>query len=91
MNDMNIDKHTIHRAIYDLCQEIENLPASEQQTKVVVMASALQSKAERLVDALRDCLSTYRDDDKTTLVTEERIDAWEQIAESKRPSAQPEL
>jgi len=84
---MNIQKHTIHRAIYDLCQEIEKLPASEQQTKVVTMASALHANADKLVDALRDCLSTYRADDKTTLVTEERMEMWEQIAECKRPKS----
>jgi hypothetical protein len=78
---MDILKHTINRAIYDMCLEIEKLPASEQQTKVVVMASALHPKVERLIDALRDAISCCLDDDKTTVVTDERLDAWKQAAE----------
>ena len=78
---MDILKHTINRSIYDLCLEIEKLPASEQQTKVVVMAIALHSKAEKLINALRDAISCCRDDDKTTVITEERLEAWKQAAE----------
>lgn len=78
---MDILKHSIHKAIYDLCVEIEKLPASEQQTKVVVMASNLHAKADQLVDALRDALIPYRDDNKTSLVTEERMEAWRRAAE----------
>jgi hypothetical protein len=78
---MNILKHTIHIAIYDLCQEIEKLPASEQQTKIVTMASALHNNADKLVDALRDAISCCRDDDKTTVLTEERLEAWKHAAE----------
>lgn len=47
---MNILEHPIYKAIYDLCQEIENLPASELQTKIVVMASDLGRQAKPLVD-----------------------------------------
>lgn len=32
----------MHKEIYNLCVEIEKLPASEQQTKVVVAAGELQ-------------------------------------------------
>jgi hypothetical protein len=78
---MNILKHTIHSAIYDLCLEIEKLPASEQATKCVVMASALHDKANKLIDALRDAISCCRDDDKTTVLTEERLEAWRHVAE----------
>lgn len=78
---MNILKHTIHKAIYDLCSEIEKLPASDQQTKVVVMASNLHEPADKLVDALRDALIPYREDSKTSLVTEERMEAWRRAAE----------
>lgn len=78
---MNISKHTIHKAIYDLCLEIENLPSSEQQTKCVVMASNLHGSADQLLDALRDMLTTYRDDTEMVLVTEERMEAWRRAAE----------
>ena len=78
---MDILKHTIHKAIYDLCLEIEKLPASEQQTKVVVMAGDMHTKADQLVDALRDALIPYRQDNKTSLVTEERMEVWRRAAE----------
>ncbi len=39
---MNLQEHPTHKAIYDLCQEIEKLPASDQQTKVVTLAAKLQ-------------------------------------------------
>lgn len=78
---MDILKHSIHKAIYDLCSEIEKLPASEQQTKIVVKASSLHVNAEILLDALRDMLTTYRDDTELVLVTEERMEAWRNVAE----------
>jgi ABC-type xylose transport system substrate-binding protein len=78
---MNILKHSIYKAIYDLCCEIEKLPASEQQTKVAVMAGSLEKNADQIVDALRDALTPYRDDDKTIRVTEERMEAWQRAAE----------
>lgn len=71
---MNIDEHSIHRAIYELCREIECLPASEQQTKIIVMASALHEPAHLLVQALKDAVSVYGD--KSATVTGERIEAW---------------
>lgn len=71
---MNIDEHPIYRAIYELCREIEALPASEQQTKVVVMASALHEPASRLVAALKDAVNAFNE--KPTTVTDERIEAW---------------
>lgn len=78
---MDILKHTIHKDIYDLCSEIEKLPASEQQTKVAVMAATLHTKADQLVDALRDALLPYRRDEKTSVVTDERIETWKLAAE----------
>ena len=36
--------HPFHMAIYELMGEIEKLPASEQETKVVTMAGALQNR-----------------------------------------------
>lgn len=84
---MDILKHSIHKAIYDLCLEIENLPASDQQTKIVVMAGALHENADRLIDALRDAVQIYRHDCKEITVTEERIEAWEMVAEWSRPGA----
>lgn len=78
---MNIQKHSIYKAIYDLCAEIEKLPASVQQTKVVMMAGNLEKNADQLVDALRDALIPYRDDNKQSLVTEERMEAWRRAAE----------
>lgn len=50
---MNINEHPIYKNIYDLCQEIEKLPASEHATKIVVMASDLQHPARKLIEALR--------------------------------------
>lgn len=78
---MNILKHSIHKAIYELCREIENLPASKQQTDVLIMASNLHTNADQLVDALRDALEPYREDNKASLVTEERMEAWRRAAE----------
>jgi len=45
---MDINKHPIYRAIYELGCQIENLPASEQQTKLAVMCSNLQAPADLL-------------------------------------------
>lgn len=50
---MNILEHRIYKEIYDLCQEIEKLPASPQSTKVVVLASDLEKSARKLIEALR--------------------------------------
>lgn len=61
---MDINKHPIYKAIHDLCTEIEKLPASEQQTKVVTMASALEQPADLLfsqwqnaANRLDDCIN----------------------------------
>ena len=51
---MNILEHSIYKDIYDLCGEIEKLPASEQATKAVTMASALEKPAAKLITALRE-------------------------------------
>ena len=51
---MNILEHSIYKDIYDLCGEIEKLPASEQATKVVTMASALERPTAKLIEALRE-------------------------------------
>lgn len=51
---MNINEHPIYKDIYELCQEIEKFPPSEQQTKTVTMAGNLQNSASKLVTALRD-------------------------------------
>jgi len=40
-------------------------------------ADRLRENNERLAVALRDALSTFRHDDKTTLVTAERQEAWQ--------------
>lgn len=45
---MDILKHPIYKAIYDLGREIESLPASEQATKLSVMCSELQEPADLL-------------------------------------------
>jgi hypothetical protein len=50
---MNIYEHPIYKSIYDLCLEIEKLPASEQETKVVVMAGELEKPARELIAELR--------------------------------------
>lgn len=48
--DGRIDKHPLHMAIYDLCQEIEKLPASEQATIVVSAAAALHEPVAQLLE-----------------------------------------
>lgn len=78
---MDILKHSICKAIYDLGVEIEKLPASEQATKLSVMVSKVGEQADKLVDALRDSLIPYRDDTAKVLVTEERMEAWRTAAE----------
>jgi hypothetical protein len=49
---MNINEHPAYKAIYELCLEIEKLPASEQQTKVVIMAGDLNQIIKPMVDRL---------------------------------------
>jgi hypothetical protein len=55
-------KHPMHQAIYDLCQEIEKLPASEQQTKCVVAAGELQNylaEIRWMAEGWTKCLRQY--------------------------------
>lgn len=47
---MDITRHPLFKAIYDLCLEIETLPAAEHQTKLVTMASNLKKPAEMLYE-----------------------------------------
>lgn len=54
---MSILEHPIYKAIYDLCRQIETFPASEQQTKTVVMASNLEIPAKQLISE-RDALQS---------------------------------
>lgn len=51
---MNILEHPIYKDIYDLCQEIEKLPASEQETKCVVMASNLEKPVAKLLARIKN-------------------------------------
>lgn len=51
---MNLLEHPIYKDIYDLCQEIEKLPPSELQTKLVTMAGALANPAKVLICQVRD-------------------------------------
>jgi hypothetical protein len=55
---MNITKHPIYKQIYELCLEIEELPASLQQTKVVTMASAMEKPADELLAYLAEIKAT---------------------------------
>lgn len=50
---MNIEEHPIYKNIYELCQEIEKLPASEQATKVVLMAADLEKPVTKLLSLVR--------------------------------------
>lgn len=62
MFDGQLQGHPMHKAIYDLMQEIEKLPASEQQTKVVTLAGELQNLLARLRNSARGnalCLRNY--------------------------------
>lgn len=58
-NQMNIERHPIYKDIYDLCREIETLPASDHATKLVVMASALEKPADKLVAALETIVRDF--------------------------------
>ncbi len=63
--DGRIDSHPLHKAIYDLCQEIEKLPASEQATIAVSAASALQDQVAALRFTVGDntrCLKRYAEE-----------------------------
>lgn len=51
---MDITRHPLFKAIYDLCLEIETLPAAEHQTKLVTMASDLKKPAELLYSQWQD-------------------------------------
>lgn len=79
---MDISKHTLLNRIYEHGRAIEELPCSELQTKISVQNSEIAREAERLIDALRDALIPYRDDTEKVLVTEERMEAWRQVAET---------
>jgi chromosome condensin MukBEF ATPase and DNA-binding subunit MukB len=46
---MNILEHPIYREIYDLCQLIETLPASDLQTLIVGKTVALESPVRRIL------------------------------------------
>ena len=54
---MNINEHPIYKQIYDLCQEIEKLPASEQATKVVIMAGDFEKPVAKLLSLFREIKS----------------------------------
>lgn len=58
---MDILKHPIYKAIYELGREIENLPASEQQTKLAVMCSNLQEPADLLYSQWQNALNRLDD------------------------------
>ncbi len=63
--DGRIDSHPLHKAIYDLCQEIEKLPASEQATIAVSAAAALQDQVAALRFTVGDntrCLKRYAEE-----------------------------
>lgn len=51
---MNINTHPIYNEIHNLCQEIEKLPASDQATKVVVMASDLKRPISKLLSLVKE-------------------------------------
>tara|TARA_R110000868_G_C10897238_1_gene764049 strand:+ start:1148 stop:1507 length:360 start_codon:yes stop_codon:yes gene_type:complete len=60
--DGHIDRHPMHKAIYDLCVEIEKLPASDQQTKCVIAAGELQNPVAEIrwmAKGWTDCLRQY--------------------------------
>lgn len=44
----HLNEHVAHRDIYELCLEIEKLPASEQQTRVVTLAGELQHRVAQM-------------------------------------------
>lgn len=45
---MDINKHPLYRAIYELGLAIEDIPASDQQTKISIMCSNLAQPADLL-------------------------------------------
>jgi uncharacterized protein (DUF1684 family) len=73
---MNTTKRPILEDFHRLQVEIEAMPASEQQTKVSIAMSQLRARVAKIEGALRDAISVYRNDDKTSVVTDERLEAW---------------
>lgn len=51
--DGQLNRHPLHWDIYNLMQEIEKLPPSEQQTKVVTMTGELQDAVATLRDVAK--------------------------------------
>jgi hypothetical protein len=49
-----------------------------------LLAERLELAASTLATALGDALSTFRDDDKTTIITVERQEAWKAALEDYR-------
>ena len=49
------DSSSLQDEMRELCYAIEELPASEQQTKISVMASGLNTKIEQLESAFSQC------------------------------------
>ena len=48
-------------------------------------AERAELKLEKMATALADCISTFRSDDKTTIITAERQEAWRAALLSYKP------
>lgn len=67
----------------------DEIHSASEQKKIVAIIRRLydaeralaeeRALADSVATALRDALSTFRDDDKTTLITAGRKEAWAQV------------
>jgi hypothetical protein len=61
-------------AIAEAAERLRELTKSNDRLEGLI--AQRDARNVRLTTALRDCLSTFREDDKTTIITAERQEAW---------------
>ena len=57
----------------------------DQRDAAITRAAHAELKLEKMATALADCISTFRSDDKTTIITAERQEAWRAALLSYKP------
>ena len=57
----------------------------DQRDAAITRAERAELKLEKMATALADCISTFRSDDKTTIITAERQEAWRAALLSYKP------
>jgi hypothetical protein len=61
-----------------------SIPKNEREHWAARRIEELERNADAIATALGDALSTFRDDDKTTIITVERQEAWKAALEDYR-------